>query len=116
VVEREAVREGEEAGAEALHQVPLQVELQDRIHLRPRALVLAATIQDPQVPAVGVRKHAAHDAERASLRQLLPAERGSVGVARRRLGGRPKTRRREQEEAGGRRRDDRIMVRMGALL
>ena len=96
VVQEEPVRETEEPGAEAVDQVAVEVELQDRVEAGPRALVRAATVQDPQVLAVRIGEDAAHRAQHAPLGHLLPAERGPVRVAGRRLG--PEVRARRQQQ------------------
>jgi len=45
------VREDEHAGAEALEQPPLRIELEDRIDVRIEACVRAAALEEPDVAA-----------------------------------------------------------------
>ena len=98
VVEGEAVRKGEEARPEALHQVPVQVELEDRVDVGARALVGAAAVEDPEVRSVGVGDGAAHDPEGAALREMLPPQGGPIGVGGGGLGGEHAA---ERPRAGG---------------
>ena len=81
LVQGEAMGECEHPGPEAVHQIPVEVELQDRVQVGPGTLVGPATIQDPEVFAIRIRNDAADDAQGAALGELLPAEGRPVGVA-----------------------------------
>src|SRR4029079_4858202 len=75
VIDEEAVRPVEETRAEALDQIAVQVELQDRIDFRVEAGVSVAftRAQHPEMLAVRVHIDAGDDAELPSCRQLLPS-------------------------------------------
>ena len=61
-VEREPMREGKEACSEAVDQISIEVELQDRVEVRPGTLVRTAPVQDPEVFTIRIGPHAADDA------------------------------------------------------
>ena len=86
VVQKETVREPEEACAEAVHHIPVHVKLDDRVQVAIRAYVCATPVQHPEVPAIGIREAPSERSEDRPLREVLPAINrvirivGSLGV------------------------------------
>jgi hypothetical protein len=80
MIQEKAMREGEETGAKAVYEIPLEIELQNRISVAVRAVVRATASQQPHVPAVRVGKPPREGPEYFSTREFVPTFDLVVGV------------------------------------
>ena len=85
MVKKEAMGKREEPRTEAVDQIAIEIKLHDRIEVGPGTLVRTASIQNPEVAPVGVRKHPADRPHHPPRRKSLPSESGTIGIRRRRL-------------------------------
>jgi hypothetical protein len=74
------VWEGEHPCAEALHDVSLEIELEDRVLVREGAVVRATPRQHPDVSSIGIGKNPADHADLPSAGQLLPTVNGVIRI------------------------------------
>ncbi len=83
VVEKEAVGPGEYPSPKAVHEIPVHVEFENRVHIWNESTVIrAAPRQYPEVFPVWVRKNAAGDPDRHPIRHLRPIVIGMIRIVR----------------------------------
>ena len=103
-VDVHAVRPQDLSRAEALHDLAVRIELDDRVDVRTGARVGAAAIAGPDVLAVGIDVDGADRSPLAAVRQRAPVAHGLVGIRqvvdRRDLGVLGRTRRSTRRPAG----------------
>ena len=72
VIDKEAMGPCEESAPEVRHEVSVEIELEDGIHVRAHAAIGATPIQHPHVSAAWVRENAGDRAPRPPLGELGP--------------------------------------------
>ncbi len=80
LIHEDAVGREQHPGAEALHQGPGRIELEDRIIVRPGAAVGTAALGHPDAPSVPVDLHRAGGAPGPPFGEPSPAFDGPVGI------------------------------------
>ena len=81
MVHEETVGPPEESLAEARHQVPLQVQFENRVYVNAGAVVPAAPAHQPHVLAIGILVYSGHDPQIPPLRKFCPAVEGAIRIA-----------------------------------
>src|SRR5690606_40329796 len=71
-------RPRDQASSEVRDEVPLEIELEDGTEIGPEAGVGAATVEDPDVPAVRVGVNPGDGSPFAARRKLCPVQIGHV--------------------------------------
>src|SRR4051812_20614625 len=79
-IDRDAVRRLDQPSAEALHEISVLVELEDRIERRAYTVVDPAALGDPDARAILVDIHGARRAPRATGGHFRPALDGLIGI------------------------------------